>query len=459
MLVVTLPSSAAKHPLAYAKKAKAAGAHVLEIRGDTTPDVAAFDSPLPLLLSPRGNNSILRTFPNIAYVDLEFGEEINLPRNAALIRSAHDYKGTPDLAELKKIAADLQESKPAILKIATTINSYKDLEALDALHRALPAKQKRIILGMGPKAHLSRMLSPLRNALTYTYLEDGDEAAPGQVPLSLYALTKHCKKPLLMGITGGAHISTSSLSPLIHNTLMHADGIDGIFSLFPTDDFDDAWNNFINLGVTRFSVTAPWKKDVIAKLDTLDLLAEKLGSVNTAVAATKNATQWTGYNTDMIGFRDAYKVLKGACTIAICGSGGVVPAVIHACRTLSDGTITLYARNKVEREAIAKRFTIESKPLPSTSLPEYEAVIWTISTDLPITLPKTTKRGIAIDLRYGKPTGFLTEAKAKGYETHDGLAMLMLQAFKQFEYFTGKAPSQKAIDAVAVALSPYFMTD
>ncbi len=54
MFVVTLPASAVSDPLEFAIKAKAKGADILEIRGDLTPNVKAFESPLPLLLALRG---------------------------------------------------------------------------------------------------------------------------------------------------------------------------------------------------------------------------------------------------------------------------------------------------------------------------------------------------------------------------------------------------------------------
>jgi shikimate dehydrogenase len=439
MLVVTLPPSAANDPEAYARKAKAAGADVLEIRGDRTPHITSFECPLPLLISPRGNREILSRFSNPAHVDLELHEEADIAPTTILIRSFHDFHGTPPLAALRQIAEQLMETKPAIIKIATLIGSYEDLRMLRDLDESLPPELMRVLLGMGPKAFLNRLLSRIE----YTYLDDGEEAAPGQLPISLHRLTQHCKKPLLMGILGGPQV-TKSLSPLIHNTLMHHAGFDGLYAAFPTDDLDDAWNNLTTLDVTRFSVTAPWKQEIIEKLDRLDPLAQELGSVNTVVSEKEG---WTGYNTDVVGFRDAYKFLKGACTIAILGSGGVVPAVIKACRELDAGSITVYARNEEERQAIAKKFDVDAKPLPKV-LPEYEAVICTISADIGIELPKTTKRGGAIDLRYGQQTKFLKEAKAKGYETHDGLPMLLLQALKQFQLFTGKNPSDESIATV-----------
>lgn len=440
MFVVTLPPSAASDPSAFARKAQAAGADMLELRGDLTPGLQAFDSALPLLVSPRGAGQAWIDRFDAAYVDLELDEQGTCPASATLIRSVHDYHGTPDSAKLTTFGERLKKSGAAIIKIAVTIHAYADLRRLLEWQQERNDPKGSVILGMGPKAHLSRMLSPMRNALTYTYLDEGDQAAPGQVPLAWYQRTRHCRDPQIFGILGGKQVA-SSLSPLIHNTLFASSERDALYTVFPTDDLADAWTNLTALGVRGFSVTAPWKKEIIGHLDELDPLAHALESVNTVV---KRQDEWIGCNTDMIGFRDAYKFLQTACTVAVIGSGGVVPAVLQACRELDAGTVTLYARNETERRKIALQFGIDAHPIPAT-LPEYEAVIWTVPDDATTTLSPTAKRGVAIDLRYGKPTAFLAEAAAKGYQTHDGLPMLLLQAYKQCELLAGMVPSDASL--------------
>ena len=161
MFVVTLPSQAAEDPLAFASKAKAAGADLLEIRGDITPLVSTFDSPLPLIISPRRKGNALLRALQPAYVDLEPGEEAAIPSGTRVIRSFHEHTGTPTANDLRSIITRLLKLNPDIVKIAATISRYADIERLSELRNLLP-KDRRVILGMGPKAHTSRMLSPFQ---------------------------------------------------------------------------------------------------------------------------------------------------------------------------------------------------------------------------------------------------------------------------------------------------------
>lgn len=242
MFVVTLPASAKAYPQRFAQKAKEAGADILEIRGDLTPHIESFISPLPILLAVRGASAELIMQLRPAYLDLELGEDVGLFKGIALIRSYHHYERTPSLSELKDIADQLMAHGGEIIKIATKINTYEDLLIHKQLRESLPAGQQSIILGMGDKAHLSRMLSPFQNMFTYTYFEESDKAAPGQIALSMYKKTVHCSRPSVYGLIGGMQ-SKSSLSPLIHNTLMERHDLDAVYSLFPTDDIEDAFNN------------------------------------------------------------------------------------------------------------------------------------------------------------------------------------------------------------------------
>ena len=146
MFVVTLPASAAAYPKAFALRAASAGANVLEIRGDLTPDVAAFDSSLPLLVSPRGTGEALINKLKPSFVDLELEEILEIPKNVTIIRSFHDHEETPTITELLNIVKNLLATKPDIVKIATMIRSYDDLRTLDTLHHEIPSTQKPNIL-------------------------------------------------------------------------------------------------------------------------------------------------------------------------------------------------------------------------------------------------------------------------------------------------------------------------
>jgi len=261
MFVVTLPVSASKDPKAFALKAKRAGADILEIRGDLTPRLKPFSSPLPLLLAPRGHAMSKLEY---SYIDLESSELPFLKKggkDAKLIVSFHDYTRTPSLAVLKTKAESMNRENPWAIKIATFIRTYKDLETLFILQDWLKEKKIRfIVLGMGEKAHLSRVMSPLRNTLTYASVDGEESSADGQLPLSFYRVTKIKKDPKIFGILGGPHI-TASRSPLIHNALFSRHKIDAVYSSFPSENFSRAIQSLENIGIHGLSVTAPFKHD------------------------------------------------------------------------------------------------------------------------------------------------------------------------------------------------------
>lgn len=483
MFVVTLPASAKNNPGKFSRLARQAGADILEIRGDLAPDIRPFNSLLPVLLSPRGNSYHLINQLDYDYIDLELNEidQINYDPKKLII-SHHDYDQTPPLNDLKKIADEMLKNKPEIIKIATFVNYYQDLKTLDELHKIIPANQKRIILGMGPKAHLNRMLSPLKNELTYTCIDKEDEGAPGQVDLQMYKLIENVtlsrpagrssiRPPLRSGLLRVTQLAVSkgdipaifgllgspdiqSLSPLIHNTLFNKHKINAIYSLFLSENLDDAWDHIITLGTQGFSVTAPFKQEIINKLDDLSEDARLLGTVNTII---KKDNKWIGYPRDAQGLINGYPFLKGAKSAAILGSGGVVSSVIYACQLSGIKDITVFARNKNARSQLASKFNIKSAPLEDLSKNHFNVIICSISAEIDPPLPAPKNNSSAIDLRYGKKTKFLKKASELGYKTYNGLPMLLHQALAQFELFSGIKSSASDLDLILNLLKPYIV--
>ena len=432
MLVVTLPARASDQPAAYARRAAEAGAELLEVRGDLTPDLVAFESPLPLLVSPRGAGRGIVDRLQPSWVDLEEGEEVEPPVGARLIRSFHDYDATPEAASLIDRARRLAATGAQVVKIATTIRRYGDLLVLDRVRSSLPPEVGRAVLGMGARAAAGRALSPWRDTLTYACLDGVDASAPGQLPLASYRRLHGDQEPQLFGILGS--LKMKSASPLIHDALFERKGFSGIYLAFPSDDLDDAWEALSELGLRGYSVTSPFKEAVVARLDRLGPIAEELGVVNTIV---REGEDWAGYQRDSLGISEGYPFLAGAEEVAIVGSGGVVPAVIRACRDHDVGHITLYARNTDALSGLVDRFAVEAEGLESLSSARPSILIWTLPVDAEIALPAAIADAQAIDLRYGPNLGFLDAARRCGYQTHDGWPMLLRQALAQFTLFTG----------------------
>lgn len=450
MFVVTLPPSAIKKPLEFVKKAKNAGTDILEIRSDLTPGVKPFRSPLPLLLAIRGgeHEMIERLKPEFVDFDakdiVETQNFASLPKNVRLhfICSYHNHTSTPSFSDLKKIVQKMCSSSPWMIKIAVQVNAYNDFLTLRNLQAFLNKKSVRsTVLAMGPKAHLLRALSPITNHWTYVCLDGFDASAVGQIPMSFYRFMSCRSNSALYGILGGLQVS-ASLSPTIQNALFQKYKIPAIYSCFPTDDLDEAWTSLTRLGVRGFSVTAPYKKDILSYLDAVDPLVAYLASANTVV---KTKHGWMGYNTDVDGFVRGYPQLKKVREVAILGAGGVVPAIIEALSILApEAYVTVYARDVKKSGLALAPFSVDVRSLRSLKNARHDAIICAIADDVSIPLPRTqtsdlrSHTSVAIDLRYGKRTRFMIDAEKNGFAVYDGLPMLIHQALRQFEIFSGK---------------------
>lgn len=123
-----------------------------------------------------------------AYVDIEVESDDGLKNDIAararrkgckVIVSYHDYKKTPPSEELRQIVEWCFQSGADIAKISCMVNSEKDNARLLGL---LDLGRPLIVIGMGEKGRLTRVVAPLLGAaFTYASSASGKETAPGQI--------------------------------------------------------------------------------------------------------------------------------------------------------------------------------------------------------------------------------------------------------------------------------------
>lgn len=102
-------------------------------------------------------------------------------RGKCCIVSFHDFKKTPPLAKLKRVASQAQRIG-SIIKIVTMANTEADV---DTLRQLLACKWKKplCVMGMGSLGRATRIEFPsLGSCLSYGYLDK--PAAPGQLSAS-----------------------------------------------------------------------------------------------------------------------------------------------------------------------------------------------------------------------------------------------------------------------------------
>jgi len=103
-----------------------------------------------------------------------------------LIISWHDFSATPSSDELGDILLQQIESGAHIGKIVTTAHDYRDvLRVLNLQVIAAENNFPLIAFCMGPIGMISRLATlKLGGFMTYAAPDNGDETAPGQMPVS-----------------------------------------------------------------------------------------------------------------------------------------------------------------------------------------------------------------------------------------------------------------------------------
>ena len=96
-----------------------------------------------------------------------------------VIVSYHNFKRTPGLYELRKVAEKARSAGADIVKVAAFVTAPKDLQAL-AQFTLDNAGKNIVTIGMGERGAGTRILFPMLGSL-WTYASTGHSTAPGQL--------------------------------------------------------------------------------------------------------------------------------------------------------------------------------------------------------------------------------------------------------------------------------------
>lgn len=259
-----------------------------------------------------------------------------------------------------------------------------------------------------------------------------------------------------------------SKSPAIHNFWLAELGIPGRYdhhqvSVEALGDYlaqrrsDPQWRGC--------NVTMPHKLAIIPLLDRLDPLAERIGAVNTVVREADGTL--TGYNTDAPGFLEPIQEEVDKIHLfrmaRVLGTGGAARAIVAA---LADAkfVIVLAGRDPAKARAMLDELApngehhaiglghfadptdfafddreqcfdliINASPLGMAGQPP-----------LPFDFSHAPPRSVVYDIVTNPlDTDFLQTARAAGFETVDGLSMLIGQADSAFTRFFGAKPPRE----------------
>jgi shikimate dehydrogenase len=244
-----------------------------------------------------------------------------------------------------------------------------------------------------------------------------------------------------------------SLSPAMHNAAFRAMNIDAVYVPLPTTGFADFLEFAAALDLEGVSVTIPFKIDALHAAATVDDTARVVGAVNTL---RRSANGWDATNTDVAGFLAPLdKAFPGdlrGIRVSVLGAGGSARAVIVALKNRG-AEVTVHARRAEQADAIGAELGAHAGAFPP-GRGSWDLLInctplggATLRHESP--LPGGPFDGqLVYDLTYGPGSSrLLAEAAESGCATLDGLAMLVAQAERQFEWWTGQRPPAGVMEA------------
>lgn len=269
----------------------------------------------------------------------------------------------------------------------------------------------------------------------------------------------------LIGLIG--YPIKQSYSPFIHNVAAELTGTKIIYLPFEvhSTNLKNAVKGMVALGLKGFNVTVPHKVKVVEHLNKLSEEASIIGSVNTVV---NELGKLIGYNTDVNGIIESlnpYKSQISGNDVCVIGAGGSARALIYTViRNYKPKNIFLVNRTEQHAYTLKQHFKskmrydgIIAKELQQPDLVDLLNNCSLIVNTTPVGMYPTiddsvlsnanvfVKDQIVFDLVYNPvKTKFLQLAESKNAITINGLNMLVQQAAKSFNLWTGvEFPTEK----------------
>ena len=244
-----------------------------------------------------------------------------------------------------------------------------------------------------------------------------------------------------------------SLSPAMHNAGFDAIGQNACYVPFEANDVEDFIDFAKALNVRGVSVTAPFKEQMLKEVAEVDDVSRAVGALNTI---RMDGQQWKGLNTDVSGFLAPLShVNLNGVRAAILGSGGAARAVSVALASRR-AKIEIYSRNFERSTKVAQLIGGKAQALPvrqgSWDLLVNTTPVGTFPHVDQTPVPEIVLDGhLVYDLVYNPlRTRLIKEAEFGGCQTIGGLDMLVAQAERQFEWWTGERPETELFRSAAL---------
>ena len=192
------------------------------------------------------------------------------------------------------------------------------------------------------------------------------------------------------------------------------------------------------------NVTIPYKKTVLPYCDLLTPLAEELGSVNTLVRLADGRIM--GDNTDAWGFDQLLSRVVPQCAgkkALVLGSGGA-SATVQAILRLAEAEVVVISRSGEHNYDNLDRHADAEILVNTTPVGMYPR-----NGESPVDLARLPRLEAVVDLIYNPVrTRLILDAEARGIPCASGLHMLVAQAVRASEMWTGSEIPISRLDTV-----------
>jgi shikimate dehydrogenase len=226
----------------------------------------------------------------------------------------------------------------------------------------------------------------------------------------------------------------------------------------PAENLKSAVNGVLSLGLKGLNVTLPHKEKIIKYLDELSEEASIIGAVNTIV---NDHGKLIGYNTDAHGILETLLPFKDKISgtkVTVIGAGGSARAVIYTLlRHFKPEELNIINRTQQRADTLVNDFSLKMRydsfhtfelfPPDNVETLSNSCLIINATTmgmfpDIEDTITDLeesfNEEQIVFDLIYNPTkTNFLKMAEMQGAKVVGGLKMLISQAAKSFELWTG----------------------
>jgi shikimate dehydrogenase len=250
----------------------------------------------------------------------------------------------------------------------------------------------------------------------------------------------------------------ASRSPWLHEREADAQGVRLVYSLF---DFTARGWDAADLpkllagaqiaGFSGLNVTHPFKQLVIAHLDGLSDVAQRIGAVN---AVQFLDGKRIGHNTDVIGFTESMRAgLSGAelSHVVQVGAGGAGSATAHALLDLGVEHLVIFDKDDARMAPLVAKLSQDygsNRVRAGADLAATLASVNGVVNATPLGMLNYPGSAVPVEhlnarlwvadiVYFPLETELLREAKLRGCRTLDGSGMVVHQAAAAFEIFTG----------------------